>query len=400
MKKRRRTDSSVSINKDAFTENPEETIGIVLSGGGSRAAYQAGALKALSSYFKEQKDAKWVIMGSSIGAINGLLFGAGLSKGIDESIFEIEKLWKERTFKNTFRGSPSMAFLRAIKVAILQYMSPGPNPSSDAVFDPSPLQESIDDVLNMFGGLSLSSRAESIKAIGTMTTMEGEKRKPLLFLSADRNIPEDDAILEGASFSVYNVRNLTSKHGFASAALPSILPPVEMDTAEGKITLVDGGISSNIPVDPAVRLGASKVIIIDVSGRLFWLKKYGQPPDKRPDWEVPSGMETFCLRPPDTFNIRNVAPMGPVLKAAVGSSTSKFITAVGPTWPIFTLLKNKLGEDVAYETMTYVALDRDFLEAIIELGYTETRKMLRNMKEPEFGRAKDFKDWAEEVNKE
>ena len=373
-------------------------IGIVLSGGGARAAYQVGALRALTKFFREAKDEPIIIIGSSIGAINGLVLASEYKEGYETAIKTLETMWRERNFRNTFHGSPSMAFLRAIKVAILQYLSPGPNPSSESVFDPTPLRKRVDQVIKQNGGLNIRNRSKKIRAVGVMTTIEGPQRKPLLFLSANQEIPEDDPILTGASFDVYNVSSLSAKHGFASAALPSILPPVEIDTMGGKITLVDGGISSNIPVDPAVRLGASRVIIIDVSGRQWWLRKYDKPPDQRPDWEVPSGMETYCLRPPDTFNVRCQRPLGPILKEAVGASSRKFIAAVGPTWPLFSLLKNKLGEEVAYETMSYVALDPDYLSAIIERGYSETRKLLRNRVDPDFHKNISFKDWAKEIS--
>ncbi len=190
--------------------------------------------------------------------------------------------------------------------------------------------------------------------------------------------------MAGASFEICYVNNLSAKHGFASAALPSVLPPVELDTEHGKVRLVDGGISQNLPVDPAVRLGAEKVILVDISGRDWWLKRYGESGDTRPTWEVAAGPSTFCLRPPDTFVARCQKPLGPLLKEAVGSSPRKFISAVGPIWPVFQLLKQKLGEEVAYEVMSYVALDPDYLAGLIERGYSECRQMLHHKTEVEF----------------
>src|SRR5690606_34932606 len=121
-----------------------------------------------------------------------------------------------------------------------------------------------------------------------------------------------------------------------------------------------------------------KVIVVDISGRSWWLDHYGEAHDKRPDWEVEAEPETFCVRPPETFVVKNEKPMGPLLKRCVGRSTRKFMSAVGPTWPIFRLLKSKLGEDLAYEVMSYVALDHDYIQGLIEQGYNETMKLLRN----------------------
>lgn len=377
---------SISVSKPLSTQAGD--IGIVLSGGGSRAAYQVGALKALSGHLDNAQFPISAVVGSSIGAINGLLLAACLKAGISTAISEMEDVWKERTFRNTFKGSPSSAFFRAIRVAVLQYMSPGPNPSSGAVFDPSPLMARIDGVIRDHGGLQPENRSPQLQSVAVMTTIEGSERKPLLFLSSHKKI--DDAVMRGASFEICYVDSLSAKHGFASAALPSVLPPVEIDTDRGKVRLVDGGISQNVPVDPAVRLGAARVIVVDISGRDWWLDRYREPHDTRPEWEVKAGSDTFCLRPPETFVVRCRTPLGPVLRAAVGKSSSKFIHSVGPVWPVFSLLKNRLGEDVAYEVMSYVALDPDYIQALIEQGYNETTMILRNKAQIQFEVSEEF----------
>ena len=377
---------SISFAKPLSTEVGD--IGFVFSGGGSRAAYQVGALRALEPLLQKSKHPISVVVGSSIGAVNGLVFSACLKSGLTQSVDQLTEMWRERTFRNTFTGSPSRAFFRAIKMAAAQYAAPGPNATSSAVFDPSPLMARVDQVIRDHGGLTPEERLTTLSAVAVMTTQEGQERKPLLFLSSHRSIEPE--LMAGASFDVCLVKALTAKHGFASAALPSVLPPVELDTDAGKVKLVDGGISQNIPVDPAVRLGARRVIVVDISGRNYWLDRYNESHDTRPTWEVPAGLETFCLRPPDTLVIRCQEPLGPLLKQCVRSSRSKFISAVGPIWPLFTLLKNKLGEDVAYEVMSYVALDADYSAALIERGYNETRFLLRNKAELEFERNESY----------
>ena len=382
MKRRPRDSNEPAVDNIVGRQSPPGKLGLIFSGGGVRASYQVGALRALGSFIESSESQINFILGSSIGAINGLILSACLKDGFPHSIEQLENLWRKRNFRNTFDGSPSSAFLRAIKIAFLQYMSPGPKGGSDSIFNPAPLIQELDQVLLAHGGLSPDARAHSLEAIAVMTTVEGTERKPLLFVSAHKKF--DESVFKGAAFEVCYVDELTSKHGFASAALPSVLPPVEIDTDKGRVRLVDGGISNNVPVDPAVRMGADRVILFDISGRDWWLKRFGKKEDQRPDWEVPAGMETYCLRPPETFIVRCQEPLGPLLKSCVGQSRSKFISALGPVWPLFTLLKNKLGEDVAYETMSYVALDPDFISAVIERGYNETTGLLRNKVTPEF----------------
>ena len=382
MKRRPRESEQPAIKVIEGKEPKTGKLGLIFSGGGVRASYQVGALRALTSYIESSESKVNYVLGSSLGAINGLILSACLKDGYTHAVDQLDALWRCRNFRNTFGGSPTGAFYRAIKIAFMQYLSPGPKGGSEAIFDPSPLIFELDTVLAKHGGLSPDQRAHSLEAIAVMTTVEGEERKPLLFISAHKKF--DPSIFQGAAFDICYVDELTSKHGFASAALPSVLPPVEIDTDRGRVRLVDGGISNNVPVDPAVRMGAERVILFDISGRDWWLKRFGKKEDQRPEWEVPAGMETFCLRPPETFIIRCQEPLGPLLKSCVGQSRSKFIQALGPVWPLFALLKNKLGEDVAYETMSYVALDPDFIAAVIERGFNETTHLLRNQVIPPF----------------
>ena len=395
MRRRKQPSDKPAIRFKKPISQTRGEIGIVLSGGGARAAYQVGALRALAPYLKRDPEPIAVVIGSSIGAINGLILGSALHLGLSEAINQLEALWRKRTFRNTFVGSPSSAFFRAVRIAVEQYLAPGPGPTDNSVFDPTPLMEEVEAVLRQNGGLSPDRRDPNLRAVAVMTTLEGQERKPLLFLSTHKQIPEE--YLEGASFEVCYVNSLTAKHGFASAALPSVLPPVELDTQIGRVRLVDGGISQNVPVDPAVRLGADKVVLIDISGRLWWMDRYGEPHDKRPSWEVPADYSTFCLRPPDTFVVRNQSAFGPILKHAVAGSSKKFIAALGPTWPIFRLLKAKLGEEAAYEAMTYVALDPDYLQGILELGYNETMKLLRNRGQIDFHQNRSVEEIQEAV---
>jgi len=361
-------------------------IAIVLSGGGVRAAYQVGALKALLPYLKLQQQNVNIILGSSIGAINSLVFTAGSKDGFDNSIELLEKLWLERTFNNTFSGSVSLSFFKAIKTSILQYLSPGPNPSNSAIFNPEPLMNSLSQVIRDNGGLHLNKRNKLIETLGVMTTLEAQTRKGILFVSTHKRLSDDE--MKGISYGIKHDNNLNIKHGFASAALPSILPPVEINSESKTIKLVDGGIASSLPVGAAARFGAERVIIVDISGRKYWLERFGKSLDSRPEWEIPAADDSFCFIPPLTFNATNSIPLGKILKQATSSNYS-FIKTIGPIYPIFSFLKMKFGSEFAYETLSYLSLNKDYIQGLIELGYEDTKKILKLRIAPEF--SKDVK---------
>lgn len=64
-------------------------LGVVLSGGGAKGAYEAGFLKALNE-FNIQPDA---IAGTSIGALNGAIYSA--NKNTKEAALILEKIWRD-----------------------------------------------------------------------------------------------------------------------------------------------------------------------------------------------------------------------------------------------------------------------------------------------------------------
>lgn len=348
-------------------------IALVLSGGGARGAFQVGCLKALVQVANLTNSDIGVITGTSIGAVNSLIVAAGIKYPLSEVVERLENVWKNRTYKTTFSGHISKTFLRSIQVAMLRYKSPGPVASNIAIFDPGPLIKEVDSVIGSYGGLATSSLPDHLNAVGVIATLEGSERKPL-FIGICKNREVVD--LEKCTFETLYLDSLTAAHGLASAALPSVLPAVDLNIDKKEIRLVDGGISDNHPVDPALRHGASKAILLDASGRNWWFDHYGEAHDTREKWEVASKDDTFCALPSQLFKAANNDPLGYLLKKAVGSSTRNFMAALGPTWPIFRILKHKMGEDLAYEVLSYAALDKEYITALIDEGYKETTRLL------------------------
>jgi len=346
--------------------------GLVLSGGGARAAYQVGALKALYESLPEAEQDFQLIFGSSIGAVNGALVAAGLRKGSKEAVQALEEVWRERTFSNSFAGTLSMAFMRSIRMGFLQYLKPGAGPTSTAIFDPSPLSQRIDELLYDFGGASVDQHPAGLSAVGVMATEEGASRKSVLIVNS--STPVSDVNLEGSRFGIHTVNHLSASHLLASAALPFVLPPVKLDTEEKNILLVDGGIANNLPVDPAVRFGAKNVVLIDTSGKKWWHDFHNRPYYTAETWAIDPTPGANCLVPSEFMEIVSPSSFGKILKNSIGSTTREFIRALGPVWPVYQFLNKKMGEECALETISYAVLYKPYIAALIELGYDETKR--------------------------
>ena len=350
--------------------------GLVLSGGGARAAYQVGALKAIAEHYPQFDDELEVIMGSSLGAINGVLVAAGLRAGYQQATNALLELWNTRTFENTFGGSISLTLMRSLKVGFLQYLYPGPRTTSTAIFDPTPLRQDIDEILFSFGGASVENHPRNLKAVGVMATKDGGgEREGLLIVNSKEHLCAKSQ--EGISFSIHYVNHLSSSHAFASAALPFVMPPVQLDLEHKTVNLVDGGIADNVPIDPAIRFGADKIFLVDTSGKKWWHDYYDRPYDTAEPWSLDSPAGSFCPTPKCVVEICSKQSFGKILKDSTQSSTREFIRALGPVWPIYQVLYRTMGEEVAFEILSYAVVHKSYLSALIDLGYCETQEILK-----------------------
>lgn len=91
-------------------------LGVVLSGGGAKGAYEAGFLKALSE-FNIQPD---VIAGTSIGALNGSLYSANVHT--KEVAVLVDKIWKDLAKTPALQADKKKVFKNIVEV--ITFFSP------------------------------------------------------------------------------------------------------------------------------------------------------------------------------------------------------------------------------------------------------------------------------------
>jgi len=181
---------------------------IVFAGGGSLGAVQIGMLKALVGA-KVPAD---LLVGSSVGAINAAFFaGVPTSEGIDR----LEAIWRGVTRGDIFALAPLRAFLSLVS-------------NEHSIASPHALERLLRRELPYD---CLESAEIPLHVIGTRLVDGAE-----IVLSSGQLVP---ALM-------------------ASAAIPGVFPPVKID---GHL-VVDGGVASNTPVAAAVKLGASRIIVL------------------------------------------------------------------------------------------------------------------------------------------
>src|SRR5690242_13999211 len=198
----------------------------VLGGGGQLGAGEVGMLRALL----ERRIAPDLVVGTSVGAING---AAVATDPTTEMVSRLQATWSDIERSDVFAGSLLNRLATLARTGTHLH-------GNDALR--AQLTEALPIALIEDLPVQFECVAASIERAAEHWFSEG----PLV-----------DAVL-------------------ASAAVPGILPPVEVRGEH----YIDGGIVNSIPVDRAVQLGATRIFVMHV-GRL---DRPLQPP--RWPWEV------------------------------------------------------------------------------------------------------------------
>jgi len=227
-------------------------LGLVMGGGGARAAFQVGVLRALARERPEL--AVPVLTGVSAGAINAAHLAAHHGT-FQQSVAELSELWGHLQIENVFRVDP-WSLTRILLRWARQLTSGGAGDSGARGFvDTEPLREFLKEVLHpvdgeMTGiGANLARGRLRALALSTSSYTTGQS----ITWVQGRDIRDWERPMRRSRQTI-----LTVEHVMASAALPIFFPAVEL---EGQ-WLGDGGISLSAPLSPALHLGASRILAI------------------------------------------------------------------------------------------------------------------------------------------
>lgn len=223
---------------------------LVLSGGGARAAYQAGVLKYIAEAFP---DAAFPIMnGVSAGAINvaHLANHVGSFHAATEALVES---WRSLSPEQVFVAESGFALLRGL----LRF---GNAPASDdatrrGLVDTSPLRAYLCEKLSTeegrLEGITHNLRAGRLRAVAMATTnyLTGQT---VTWVQG-----EDIRGWERPNRVGINT-TLTVDHIMASTSLPLLFPAVRI----GDAWYGDGGIRLTAPLSPPIHLGADRIMVI------------------------------------------------------------------------------------------------------------------------------------------
>ncbi len=206
-------------------------IGLVLSGGGARGAAHIGVLKVL----EENRVPIDVIAGSSMGAVVGGLYASGLSAA------DIERVMTSVDWQDAFRDRPARTDLNfRRKLEDQTYLVKFPLGLKGRRF-------------RLPRGLVQGQKLTQILRGLTLPVAQVQSFDDLAipFRAVATDIVTGDRVILDHGDLATAMR--------ASLSAPGVFAPVEHD---GRL-LVDGGLSSNLPIDVAREMGVDVLIVVD-----------------------------------------------------------------------------------------------------------------------------------------
>lgn len=253
-----------------------EKIGLVLSGGGARGAYEIGALSVLLPELERRGQRPNVFVGTSVGAINAAFLAANAHLPAEEAVAAARERWLDISWRTVVEHVVSTGtVLTGARYAGAVAGVPGVELRS--LLDPDPLEGTLERWID-WEALHRNVGGAELEAVALATTSAESALSVVFWESRGEGPVETSAEID------YVGTGLGSEHVRASAAIPVAFPAVEITEPERAAGwYFDGGTRLNTPLKPALDFGVDRVVV---------LATHAIDPRRDSNWHVPG-------RPPD-----------------------------------------------------------------------------------------------------
>ncbi len=229
-------------------------LGLVLTGGGARAAYQVGVIQAIAEISKGKHIPFNVITGSSTGAINGSYL-MSYAEDFREAAQGLWDLWLNLHTEKVFRTDPSsiaIAGSRWIGTLGLGNLV-SQKLKTNFLLDTAPLRKLLKSELQL-DKLPKMFKKGILRGVSVSSTNYSTGTAISFYDGVEELSPWVRSTRLGIKTS------LTIDHILASSAIPIFFPPVVIDG----IYYGDGSIRLTSPLSPAIHLGADRIIAVGI----------------------------------------------------------------------------------------------------------------------------------------
>jgi NTE family protein len=359
--------------------------GLIRPGGGARAAYQVGVLRAISELLPDDVRTPFpIICGTSAGAINAAVLAVDAGD-FRRGVRRLMTVWKNFRVHHVYRADPWGAFSNSLRwvLAVLTGGAFARRPVS--LLDNSPLGELLAKHLD-FAAIQRAIDAGQLAAFSITCSGYTSGQSVTFYQGGPGLEPWQRARRIGVPMPI------AVEHLLASSALPFIFPPRQIN----REYFGDGSMRQIAPVSPALHLGADRLFVIGV-GRQLQLKPDRVLTESYPSLAQIAGHalnsifldslevdlerlqrinRTIEIIPPEVLE-RNRYPLRKVDFRVVSPSEELEPIAImhaGELPLTIRALLNTVGalRRSGANVLSYLLFERSYCRALIRLGYKDT----------------------------
>ena len=246
----------------------DKPAGLMLSGGGARAAYQVGVLEAIADIRLQcgaaaESNPFPIITGTSAGAINASALACG-SDDFDATVRMIASTWRHFRAEQVYRADHlSMLRSGAKWMTLLSagwLLAKWRRVKPRSLLDNTPLHDLLQRLVPL-DRLPELIRKGHIQALA-VTASSYSSGEHVTFFEGDKRL------MPWVRSQRISVRDhITHAHLLASSAIPFVFPATELHINGHTEYFGDGSMRQSAPVAPAIHLGAQRLLVIG-AGRM------------------------------------------------------------------------------------------------------------------------------------
>ncbi len=236
---------------------PQRRSAVILTGGGARAAYQVGVLRALAELTPPEAPCLFpIICGTSAGAVNAAVLAAH-ADSFREGVRRLLLVWKNIHVDHIYRADP-LGALRNSARWLWTILTGGVFADEPvALLDNTPLDRLLERALDL-AAIQRHIDAGHLRAFSVTCSGYGSGQSVTFYQGVVELQNWERARRVGVAMPI------AREHLLASSALPFIFRPVHIN----REYFGDGSMRQIAPVSPALHLGADKVLVIGVGRQL------------------------------------------------------------------------------------------------------------------------------------
>lgn len=242
-------------------------LGLILTGGGARAAYQVGVLRAILRLLIEHDALRGnpfpIITGTSAGAINAAALACG-ADDVESAIEALSMIWHNIHAEQVYRADAwgvigtgaKWISLFSLGWALARWRRARPK----SLLDNAPLAELLERYV-LLQRLPRLMRRGHLQALAISASSYTTGQHVTFFQAAHglSNWTRSQRLAVRA--------RLRREHLMASSAIPFVFPAMALPVEDRIEYFGDGSMRQAAPISPAVHLGAQRVLVVG-AGRM------------------------------------------------------------------------------------------------------------------------------------